>query len=353
MRVLGIETSCDDTGAAIYDSERGLLAHRLATQIELHEQYGGVVPELAARDHLKTLLPLIDHLICDPRNGGVQPDAIAYTAGPGLAGALLVGASVGTSLAQSWGVPAIGVHHMEGHLLAPMLEPDPPDTPLLALLVSGGHTMLVDVEAIGTYRILGQSLDDAAGEAFDKTAKLLQLGYPGGPAIAKAALGGRPERFDFPRPMTKRAGLDFSFSGLKTQVRTTAGRYQLDHRRLDQQTIADIALAFEVAVVETLVIKCERALRQTGRNRLVISGGVGANERLRQRLRQAAGELGAKVFYPRPELCTDNGAMIAFAGYSRLSGGVSMPPSGPQSAPQSSQTGEFDVRPRWSLEDIS
>ena len=353
MRVLGIETSCDDTGAAIYDSERGLLAHRLATQIELHEQYGGVVPELAARDHLKTLLPLIDHLICDPRNGGIQPDAIAYTAGPGLAGALLVGASVGTSLAQSWGVPAIGVHHMEGHLLAPMLEPDPPDTPLLALLVSGGHTMLVDVEAIGAYRILGQSLDDAAGEAFDKTAKLLQLGYPGGPAIAKAALGGRPERFDFPRPMTRRAGLDFSFSGLKTQVRTTADRYQLDHRRLDQQTIADIALAFEVAVVETLVIKCERALRQTGRNRLVISGGVGANERLRQRLRQAAGELGAKVFYPRPELCTDNGAMIAFAGYSRLSGGVSLPQSGLHSVPQSSQTGEFDVRPRWSLEDIS
>ena len=353
MRVLGIETSCDDTGAAIYDSERGLLAHRLATQIELHEQYGGVVPELAARDHLKTLLPLIDHLICDPRNGGVQPDAIAYTAGPGLAGALLVGASVGTSLAQSWGVPAIGVHHMEGHLLAPMLEPDPPDTPLLALLVSGGHTMLVDVEAVGAYRILGQSLDDAAGEAFDKTAKLLQLGYPGGPAIAKAALGGRPERFDFPRPMTRRAGLDFSFSGLKTQVRTTADRHQLDHRRLDQQTIADIALAFEVAVVETLVIKCERALRQTGRNRLVISGGVGANERLRQRLRQAAGELGAKVFYPRPELCTDNGAMIAFAGYSRLSGGVSLPPSGLHSVPQSSQTGEFDVRPRWSLEDIS
>ena len=238
-----------------------------------------------------------------------------------------------------------------------MLEPDPPDTPLLALLVSGGHTMLVDVEAVGAYRILGQSLDDAAGEAFDKTAKLLQLGYPGGPAIAKAALGGRPERFDFPRPMTRRAGLDFSFSGLKTQVRTTAARYQLDHRRLDQQTIADIALAFEVAVVETLVIKCERALRQTGRNRLVISGGVGANERLRQRLRQAAGELGAKVFYPRPELCTDNGAMIAFAGYSRLSGGVSLPQSGlhsvPQSAPQSSQTGEFDVRPRWSLEDIS
>ena len=300
MRVLGIETSCDDTGAAIYDSERGLLAHRLATQIELHEQYGGVVPELAARDHLKTLLPLIDHLICDPRNGGVQPDAIAYTAGPGLAGALLVGASVGTSLAQSWGVPAIGVHHMEGHLLAPMLEPDPPDTPLLALLVSGGHTMLVDVEAVGAYRILGQSLDDAAGEAFDKTAKLLQLGYPGGPAIAKAALGGRPERFDFPRPMTRRAGLDFSFSGLKTQVRTTAGRYQLDHRRLDQQTIADIALAFEVAVVETLVIKCERALRQTGRNRLVISGGVGANERLRQRLRAGGRRTRRQSFLPAP-----------------------------------------------------
>ncbi len=337
MRVLGIETSCDDTGAAIYDSAAGLLAHALATQVALHKPYGGVVPELAARDHIRTLLPLIDHLLNDPRNGGARPDAIAYTAGPGLAGALLVGASVGESLARSWGVAAVGVHHMEGHLLAPMLEDNPPATPMLALLVSGGHTMLVDVEAVGTYQILGQSLDDAAGEAFDKTAKLLGLDYPGGPAIAAAARDGDPGRFSLPRPMTNRPGLDFSFSGLKTQMRTTAA-----HHSLTRQTIADLALAFEVAVVETLVIKCRRALKQTGRKRLVVSGGVGANIRLRQRLSQAAGELDVEVFYPRPELCTDNGAMIAYAGYIRLSAGL----------PQAKQPSQFDVRPRWSLEDI-
>ena len=343
MRVLGIETSCDDTGVAIYDSEAGLLVHALATQVELHKPFGGVVPELAARDHIKTLLPLIDHLIGDARNGGVKPDAIAYTAGPGLKGALLVGASVGESLARAWGVPALGIHHMEGHLLAPMLEHNPPAAPMLALLVSGGHTMLVDVQAIGAYHILGQSLDDAAGEAFDKTAQLLGLGYPGGPAIAEAARNGQPQRFSLPRPMTKRAGLDFSFSGLKTHVRTTAGKHPLD-----RQTIADLALAFEVAVVETLVIKCVRALRQSGRERLVVSGGVGANTRLRQRLRQAAAELGVEVFYPRPELCTDNGAMIAFAGYVRLSGDRL---SGAAAANQNG-SGEFDVRSRWSLEEI-
>ena len=365
MRVLGIETSCDDTGVAIYDGEAGLLAHCLATQVELHKPYGGVVPELAARDHIKTLLPLIDHLICDPRNGGprngVKPDAIAYTAGPGLAGALLVGASVGESLARAWGIPALGIHHMEGHLLAPMLEPDPPAAPMLALLVSGGHTMLVDVEAVGVYRILGQSLDDAAGEAFDKTAKLLGLdqapGLAGGPAVAAAALGGRPGRFSLPRPMTtgnhRGAGLDFSFSGLKTQVRITAGRHQLD-----PQTIADLALAFEVAVVETLVIKCRRALRQTGRKRLVVSGGVGANERLRRRLRQAALDAGVEVFYPRPELCTDNGAMIAYAGYCRLamaqSGHSRSNDPGDPNAPNAPNDngGAFDVRPRWSLADV-
>lgn len=337
MRVLGIETSCDDTAAAIYDGDAGLLEHRLATQIEVHRMFGGVVPELAARDHIKTLLPLIDHLLEAPANGGIKPDAVAYTAGPGLAGALLVGASVSAGLAMAWGVPALGVHHMEGHLLAPMLEADPPATPLLALLVSGGHTLLVDVEAVGAYRILGQSLDDAAGEAFDKTAKLLGLGFPGGPAIAKAALNGRPGRFTLPRPMTNRAGLEFSFSGLKTRVRQTAGQH-----RLDRQTVADIALAFEVAVVETLVIKCLRALRQTGRKRLVISGGVGANARLREQLRRAAGDLGAEVFYPRPELCTDNGAMIAYAGYLRASGILPPPP----------WDGTFEIRPRWSLEEI-
>lgn len=337
MRVLGIETSCDDTAAAIYDSDAGLLAHRLATQVELHRQYGGVVPELAARDHIKTLLPLIDHLLHATRGGATRPDAVAYTAGPGLATALLTGASVGASLACAWGVPAVGVHHMEGHLLAPMLEPNPPATPLLALLVSGGHTLLVDVDAVGVYRILGRSLDDAAGEAFDKTAKLLGLGYPGGPAIAEAALRGQPGRFSLPRPMTNRPGLDFSFSGLKTEVRRTAARH-----RLDRQTIADIALAFEVAVVETLAIKCRRAIEQTRRQRLVVSGGVGANRRLRQRLRQAGANAGVEVFYPRPELCTDNGAMIAHAGYLRLT----MAPPGQHNC------GGFDVRPRWSLEEI-
>ncbi|MGI9311783.1 MAG: tRNA (adenosine(37)-N6)-threonylcarbamoyltransferase complex transferase subunit TsaD [bacterium] len=340
MRVLGIETSCDDTAAAIYDSASGALVHRLATQVDLHAQYGGVVPELAARDHLKALLPLIDHLLRE--SGGGAPDAVAYTAGPGLAGALLVGASVGKGLARAWGVPAIGVHHMEGHLLAPMLEAamtgaTPPAPPMLALLVSGGHTMLVDVEAVGAYRILGQSLDDAAGEAFDKTAKLLGLGYPGGPAIARAARDGRDGRFTLPRPMTRRAGLDFSFSGLKTQVRVTAAQ-----QPLDRQTIADLARAFETAVVETLALKCERALRHSGRARLVVSGGVGANARLRERLRQTVGALGAEVFYPRPDLCTDNGAMIAYAGCLRLG----LP------SRQADRDGRFEVRPRWSLEEI-
>lgn len=343
MRILGIETSCDDTAAAIYDRDAGLLDHRLATQIAIHEPFGGVVPELAARDHIKTLLPLIDHLIKGPANRGVRPDAIAYTAGPGLAGALLVGASVAAGLARAWRVPALGIHHMEGHLLAPFLEPEPPAAPLLALLVSGGHTMLVDVAAVGAYRILGQSLDDAAGEAFDKTAKLLGLGFPGGPAVARAAVDGDPGRFELPRPLTRKPGLDFSFSGLKTQVRAVAAGAG-DAGGLDRQTVADIARAFEDAVVDTLVIKCLRALRQTGRRRLVVSGGVGANARLRERLRQAAGEVGAQVFYPRPALCTDNGAMIAYAGFLRASGQLP--------APAQLADGGFEIRPRWSLEEI-
>jgi len=360
MRVLGIETSCDDTAAAIYDRDAGLLAHRLATQIDIHEPFGGVVPELAARDHIKTLLPLIDHLIKGPENRGARPHAIAYTAGPGLAGALLVGASVAAGLARAWGVPALGIHHMEGHLLAPFLEDEAPAAPLLALLVSGGHTMLVDVAALGAYRILGQSLDDAAGEAFDKTAKLLGLGFPGGPAVAAAAADGDPGRFSLPRPMTQRPGLDFSFSGLKTQVRASvatvaaaaAGRADTGGpgdpagpaAALDRQSVADLARAFEEAVVDTLVIKCRRALRQTGRRRLVVSGGVGANARLRERLRTAAGELDAQVFYPRPALCTDNGAMIAYAGFLRASGRLPAP-AGPED-------GGFEIRPRWSLEEI-
>ena len=337
MRVLGIETSCDDTGAAIYDDSLGLVVHRLASQIDLHQQYGGVVPELAARDHIRTLLPLVDSLLRDPENKNAKVNAIAYTAGPGLAGALLVGASLAKSLAQAWNIPSIGVHHMEGHLLAPMLEENRPQYPFVALLVSGGHSMLVDVQSAGQYQILGQSLDDAAGEAFDKTAKILGLGYPGGPAIAKVALAGDPSRFKFPRPMTNRPGLDFSFSGLKTHALTTCQKHELD-----EQTIADIALAFELAVVDTLATKCKRALQQSGRSRLVIAGGVGANQRLRSKLTELTDGLGGEIFYPRPEFCTDNGAMIAYAGYFRL--------SQPGFKPIAH---EFEVHPRWSLEDIT
>ncbi len=336
MRILGIETSCDDTGVAIYDSYQGLIVHRLASQIDLHQQYGGVVPELAARDHIRTLLPLIDSVVNDRLNDAKKPDAVAYTAGPGLAGALLVGASLGKSLAQSWQVPAIGIHHLEGHLLAPMLEDNPPQFPFLALLVSGGHTLLVDVESAGNYNILGQSLDDAAGEAFDKTAKLLGLGYPGGAAIAKIAVNGNPDRFTFPQPMCNRPGLDFSFSGLKTHTLTTVQK-----QPSDQQTIADIALAFELAVVGVLKIKCCRALLQSQRKRLVVAGGVGANQRLRSTLHALAEQKGFELFYPRPEFCTDNGAMIAYAGHFRL---ASEQPVVNDYA--------FDVHPRWSLEDI-
>ncbi len=338
MRILGIETSCDDTGVAIYDTNDGLVVHRLASQIDLHSQFGGVVPELAARDHIRTLLPLVDRILTDPANGGTGMDAVAWTAGPGLAGALLVGASVGSSLAVAWEVPSVGVHHMEGHLLAPMLEPNPPQFPFVALLVSGGHTLLVDVEAVGNYRILGQSLDDAAGEAFDKTAKLLGLGYPGGPVIASRALQGNPDRFHFPRPMINRPGLDFSFSGLKTFTRTTARKFDLD-----PQTISDIAYAFEDAVVDTLTRKCIRALKQTGRKCIVIAGGVGANQKLRENLQQQAAKLGVVTYYPRPEFCTDNGAMIAYAGSVRL-GLIEKQGRSPEPG--------FEVRPRWSIEDI-
>ena len=335
MRVLGIETSCDDTGAAIYDTGAGLLVHRLASQIDLHREYGGVVPELAARDHIRTLLPLVDSLLAEVPAADPPVDAVAWTAGPGLAGALLVGASVGRGLAEAWGVPGVGVHHMEGHLLAPMLEDDPPAFPFVALLVSGGHSMLVDVAGAGDYAILGQSLDDAAGEAFDKTAKLLGLGYPGGPAIARAAMVGNPDRFDFPRPMVNRPGLDFSFSGLKTHVRTTAEGFELT-----PQDIADVARCFEDAVVDTLCIKCMRALKQSGRNCIVIAGGVGANLRLREQLRERSAEVGASVYYPRPAFCTDNGAMIAYAGSVRLAMGAGDRAPG------------FGVRPRWAITDI-
>ncbi len=316
MKVLGIETSCDETAAAVYDGAAGLLAHRLYSQVELHAEYGGVVPELASRDHVRKLLPLVEGALRDAAAGPGDIDGIAYTAGPGLVGALLVGAAVARSLAFAWGCPAIGVHHLEGHLLAPMLEPTPPEFPFLALLVSGGHTLLAEVRGIGQYRILGASVDDAAGEAFDKTAKLLGLSYPGGPALAQLADAGRPGRWHFPRPMLDRPGLDFSFSGLKTAVVVAVRDLQLD-----DATRADVAAEFQQAVVETLVAKCSRALTQTGLRTLVVAGGVGANQALRRELSQLGQRRGVQVLYPRPAFCTDNAAMIAYAGYRRLVAG--------------------------------
>ncbi|TDB51665.1 tRNA (adenosine(37)-N6)-threonylcarbamoyltransferase complex transferase subunit TsaD [Photorhabdus khanii] len=318
MRVLGIETSCDETGIAIYDDQAGLLANQLYSQIKLHSDYGGVVPELASRDHIRKTVPLIQAALKEAGLTRKDIDAVAYTAGPGLVGALLVGATIGRSLAFAWDVPAIPVHHMEGHLLAPMLEDNSPEFPFVALLVSGGHTQLISVTGIGEYELLGESIDDAAGEAFDKTAKLLGLDYPGGPLLSKMAQKGETGRFVFPRPMTDRPGLDFSFSGLKTFASNTI-RSNSD----DEQTRADIARAFEDAVVDTLAIKCKRALEQTGFKRLVMAGGVSANLTLRTRMKEVMAKLGGEVFYARPEFCTDNGAMIALAGMIRLKGGVS------------------------------
>jgi len=320
MKVLGIESSCDETGVAVYDTalapDQALRAHHVYSQIALHAEYGGVVPELASRDHVRKLLPLVRQTLADAGLAPGELDGVAYTAGPGLVGALLVGAGVARSLAWALDVPAIGVHHMEGHLLAPLMEDDPPEPPFVALLVSGGHTQLVAVDRIGSYRLLGETLDDAAGEAFDKTAKLMGLPYPGGPQLAKLAEQGTPGRFRFARPMTDRPGLDFSFSGLKTQV-------LLAWRDSDQgdATRADIARGFEDAVVETLAIKCERAMDAAGCDTLVVAGGVGANRRLRQRLQEMAARRGGRVCFPRPSLCTDNGAMIAFAGALRLEAG--------------------------------
>lgn len=339
MRVLGIETSCDETGVAIYDSEKGLLADTLYSQVEMHAEYGGVVPELASRDHVRKLLPLLKETfaIAGLETGDV--DAIAYTAGPGLIGALMVGASTGRSMAMAWGIPAIGVHHMEGHLLAPMLEETPPTFPFVALLVSGGHTQLVKVEGIGQYQLLGESLDDAAGEAFDKAAKMLGLDYPGGPEIAKHAQKGDRSRFRFPRPMVDRPGMDMSFSGLKTFTLNTANDHRDEQGKIDQQTIYDIASAFEEAVVDTLAIKCRRALQGTGFKQLVIAGGVSANSRLRERLGEMVNKERAALFYARPEFCTDNGAMIAFAGCQRLLAGQ-----------QSDLT--ILAQPRWPLDTL-
>jgi N6-L-threonylcarbamoyladenine synthase len=316
MIVLGIETSCDETGVAIYDSDEGLRAHALFSQVEIHAEYGGVVPEIASRDHVRKLLPLINQCLEKTGLTRTDIDGVAYTAGPGLIGALLVGTATGRSIAMALGKPAIATHHMEGHLLAPMLEADPPTVPFVALLVSGGHSMLVEVRAIGEYRILGETLDDAAGEAFDKTAKLLGLGYPGGPALAKLAIQGDAKRFTFPRPMTNKPGLDFSFSGLKTHTRNLWIKSDQD-----ETTQADIAAGFQEAVVDTMLIKCRRAMQHTRAQTLVIAGGVGANLALRQTLQQAGKEYGWKVSYPRLEFCTDNGAMIAFAGCQRLMAG--------------------------------
>jgi len=336
MLVLGLETSCDETGVALYDSEQGLLADALFSQIDLHRVYGGVVPELASRDHVKRMLPLIRQVLADAERDAAQIDAIAYTAGPGLVGALLVGASCAQALAFAWGIPAVGVHHMEGHLLAPMLEEQPPVFPFVALLVSGGHTQLVRVDGIGRYELLGESVDDAAGEAFDKTAKLMGLPYPGGPEIARLAEHGVPGRFVFPRPMTDRPGLDFSFSGLKT---FTLNTFQQRRAAGDdsEQTRSDIALAFQQAVVETLTIKCRRALKQTGLKSLVIAGGVSANRALREALHAMLAEMKGQVFYARPRFCTDNGAMIAYAGCQRLLAGQH---DGPQ----------IGVQARWPME---
>ena len=339
MRILGIETSCDETGIAIYDDEQGIMAHRLYSQIAVHADYGGVVPELASRDHVRKTIPLIKEVLADANLTRQDLDGVAYTAGPGLVGALLVGCSIGRSLAYGWDLPAVPVHHMEGHLLAPMLEDNAPEFPFVALLVSGGHTMLVRVDGIGKYQLLGESVDDAAGEAFDKTAKLLGLDYPGGPALSKMAQQGEHGRFVFPRPMTDRPGLDFSFSGLKTATATAIRKYISDHGEMDEQTHADIAYAFEDAVVNTLAIKCKRALKQCELNRLVIAGGVSANSALRRKLDEVTKKLGGEVFYPRPEFCTDNGAMIAYAGLQRLKSGAI-------------DELTFKAQPRWSLDSL-
>lgn len=340
MRVLGIESSCDETGIALYDSDKGLLADALFSQVDVHVEYGGVVPELASRDHVRKTLPLIQEVLDRAGLKGSDVDGVAYTAGPGLIGALMVGASIGRSLAYAWSVPAIGVHHMEGHLLAPMLEAEPPEFPFVALLVSGGHTQLVRVDGIGYYELLGESVDDAAGEAFDKAAKMLDMDYPGGPHIARLAESGDEQRFEFPRPMTKKPGLDFSFSGLKTFTLTTVEEQRGDAPQPDQQTRADIAAAFQLAVVDTLTIKCRRALRQTGLKTLIIAGGVSANKCLRQKLEAMATEEGGRLFYARPEYCTDNGAMIAYAGCQRLLAGET-------------EALAMQCRPRWPLSELS
>ncbi|MCZ6894856.1 MAG: tRNA (adenosine(37)-N6)-threonylcarbamoyltransferase complex transferase subunit TsaD [Gammaproteobacteria bacterium] len=334
MRVLGVETSCDETGIAVYQKGSGIVVERIYSQVDIHARYGGVVPELASRDHVRKLAPLLEEALADASLRPADLDGVAYTAGPGLAGALLVGAGFARSLAWSLDVPALGVHHMEGHLLAPMMVEDGPEPPFLALLVSGGHTMFVKVGGLGCYEILGESLDDAAGEAFDKVAKMLGLGYPGGPAVEALALQGDPERFQFPRPMTDRPGLDLSFSGLKTYVLNT-----VRDSPSEDKTRADIARAFSDAVVDTLAIKCRRAIEQTEIKRLVVAGGVSANAALRARLTALADDLSATIHFPPLKYATDNGAMIAYVGYRRLNAG------------QQDGSG-FSVRPRWPMSEL-
>ena len=336
MLVLGIESSCDETGVALYDTARGLLGHAVHTQVAMHEEYGGVVPELASRDHIRRLVPLLERVLAQAGAVRRDIDAIAYTAGPGLAGALLVGASFAEALALALDVPALPVHHLEGHLLSPLLSSDPPAFPFVALLVSGGHTQLMRVAGVGAYELLGESLDDAAGEAFDKTAKLLGLGYPGGPALATLAEQGGPGRFRLPRPMLNSGDFDFSFSGLKTAVLTAARE-----RTLSDDDKARLAWEFQEAVAEVLAAKSFAALKHCGLQRLVVAGGVGANKRLRERLNGLAAEKGLRVFYPELDLCTDNGAMIAFCGAQRLLAGE-----------RSARNGAFAIRPRWPLQEI-
>ncbi|PWK53925.1 O-sialoglycoprotein endopeptidase [Pleionea mediterranea] len=333
-KILGIETSCDETGVAVFDEQEGIIAQALYSQIDIHAEYGGVVPELASRDHIRKTALLTEQVMSEAGLTKQDIDGVAFTQGPGLIGALLVGSTFGRSLAYSWGCKAIGVHHMEGHLLAPMLEQNKPEFPFIALLVSGGHTQLVDVKDLGDYEILGESIDDAAGEAFDKTAKIMGLGYPGGPMLARLAEQGVAGRYKFPRPMTDRPGLDFSFSGLKTFAANTL-------RDCDgsEQALADIAYAFQEAVVDTLMIKCRRALKQTGRKQLVVAGGVSANVSLRNGLNDLMSKVNGKAFYPRPEFCTDNGAMIAYAGFCRY------------------KLGQFEslaikAKPRWPMSEL-
>ncbi|MBL0143364.1 MAG: tRNA (adenosine(37)-N6)-threonylcarbamoyltransferase complex transferase subunit TsaD [Betaproteobacteria bacterium] len=335
MLTLGIETSCDETGIALYDSERGVLGDALHSQVDLHALYGGVVPELASRDHIRRVVPLAREALAQAGCTLGDVDLIAYTEGPGLAGALLVGASVAAGLGIALGKPVVGIHHLEGHLLSPLLADPGPAFPFVALLVSGGHTQLMAVEGVGRYELLGETVDDAAGEAFDKTASLLGLAYPGGPALAKLALEGDARRFAFPRPMIASDGLDFSFSGLKTAALLCVRKHPLDDR-----TRADIAASFQAAVVDVLVAKCLRALEATGMGRLVVAGGVGANTALRERLVRETARTGATAFFPPPQLCTDNGAMIAFAASLRH-----------RNSPEGSAS--FPVRPRWDLADIT